>query len=177
MDKNTKIVNGINISGYSACKIINGISIGVIASDDSLSNGLKLGGFVARGIKQNGMELGVLGLAQKKVNGAGFTLLIAKADTLNGLFLGFMGVMPRNTNDTINIINGIAMGGGVVSNVMNGVSVSYIMNKSKIQKGLAIGGINITDKLRGFQFGLINYAGNNPKFLKWLPIMNLHLQK
>ena len=41
--------------------------------------------------------------------------------------------------------------------------------------GISIGLFNYSKKLKGFQFGLLNYVENNPKFLKIIPFINLHL--
>ncbi|MBC8426172.1 hypothetical protein H8E07_18820 [bacterium] len=40
--------------------------------------------------------------------------------------------------------------------------------------GLQIGLFNRTKNLHGVQIGLLNYAGNNPSGLKWLPGVNAH---
>jgi len=36
---------------------------------------------------------------------------------------------------------------------------------------------NRTEELHGLQVGLLNYAGNNPKGLRMLPFVNMHLKK
>jgi len=41
--------------------------------------------------------------------------------------------------------------------------------------GLSIGLVNYTAELRGVQIGLLNYARNNPRWLRLLPFLNLHL--
>ncbi len=41
--------------------------------------------------------------------------------------------------------------------------------------GISIGLLNTTSQLRGVQLGLLNYAGNNPRWLRLLPLVNLHL--
>ena len=37
-----------------------------------------------------------------------------------------------------------------------------------------IGVFNRADNLHGVQIGVLNYAGNNPSGLKWLPGINVH---
>jgi hypothetical protein len=41
------------------------------------------------------------------------------------------------------------------------------------QRGLTIGLFNYATHLSGAQLGLLNYAGNNPRFLRLLPGLNL----
>jgi hypothetical protein len=48
---------------------------------------------------------------------------------------------------------------------------------SEKHKGISIGLYNHSKKLNGIQFGLFNYAGNNPRALRYLPIVNMHLGK
>jgi hypothetical protein len=40
--------------------------------------------------------------------------------------------------------------------------------------GLSIGLVNFSRSLKGVQLGVINYAGNNPRWLRLLPIANAH---
>jgi len=42
------------------------------------------------------------------------------------------------------------------------------------QSGLTVGLFNYSWLLDGVQIGLINYARNNPKFMRWLPFINWH---
>ena len=41
--------------------------------------------------------------------------------------------------------------------------------------GVSIGLVNYTARLKGVQLGLTNYAGNNPRWLRLLPLVNVHL--
>ena len=41
--------------------------------------------------------------------------------------------------------------------------------------GLTIALFNYAAELHGVQIGLLNYAGNNPRGLRWLPLANAHL--
>jgi hypothetical protein len=63
-----------------------------------------------------------------------------------------------------------------VAKKVEGVMISTF-TFSKEHKGMALGGINYTKKLKGVQIGLLNYAGNNPKGLRLLPLINMHLGK
>ena len=73
-----------------------------------------------------------------------------------------------------NKMNGIAINSGYFSaKMVNGVSVAGYSRTSHMN-GLAIGIFNQTNKLHGLQLGLLNYAANNPKVLRMLPLINLH---
>jgi hypothetical protein len=52
-DKNVNSVNGLNIAGVSDIGKLNGISIGVLVSLDSYSNGIDIGGLTTRLGKHN----------------------------------------------------------------------------------------------------------------------------
>ena len=43
-------------------------------------------------------------------------------------------------------------------------------------KGLSIALVNIAKDLNGVQLGLFNYAGNNSKWLRLLPLLNVHVK-
>jgi hypothetical protein len=86
---------------------------------------------------------------------------------------------------------GLAFGGlGVgAGEELIGVGLSLGMTKAPVIKGLTISSYNKADEtfglsiaifnnvkeLHGVQLGLINYAGNNRKWLRVLPLINMHL--
>jgi hypothetical protein len=43
--------------------------------------------------------------------------------------------------------------------------------------GFQIGVANTAEYLEGVQIGLINYVGNNPKWARLLPIINMHFSR
>jgi len=177
-DKNVDKINGLNISGLSRCRKINGFSIGLVASLDTISNGMKIGGLAVTAKKHNGLAVAGLFLAGNKFNGVGLAGLSPFADTLNGLFVGLWGVTPWSSYDTINVINGLAIGGfGVNATKMNGLSLAFLLNLFKKQNGISISCFNSADELHGFQFGLLNYAGNNKRLFRWTPFFNFNLRK
>ena len=95
-------------------------------------------------------------------------------DTLNGFFIGGFAVSKWKSETQINQINGVAIALiGTSAEKVNGITIAAI-NGSTEHHGLSIGIFNRTEKLRGVQIGLINYAGNNPKGLRWLPLINMH---
>lgn len=175
-DKNANRINGLNISGYTEHNKSNGISIGILVSGDSVSNGIEIGGFAIKSKKHNGLALAVFGLNGTKLNGVGIGGLHAYADTLNGLFAGAFSVSAKSSEDSLGIINGVAVGGGVLTSKINGVSIGILANISDIQTGISIGAVNLTKELHGVQFGLINFAFNNRRF-RWTPFLNFNFRK
>jgi hypothetical protein len=82
-------------------------------------------------------------------------------------------------------LEGIAIGGvevtatrvsGLTVGLLNGVSLNSLdfraVNDS--HHGVAMGVFNFSRELTGVQIGLLNYAGNNPKWARLLPIINVH---
>jgi len=177
-DENVHHLNGISIAGISRCRTINGISISVLTLACKRSNGIIIGGLGVEPKNHNGIAVGGLYISGTKCNGIGIAGMSPYADTLNGVFAGLWGVMSLNKEDSIKVINGLAVGGmGVIASEMNGVSVAYFLNSFHKQKGVSIASINLTHELHGFQFGLINHAANNRRFLKWTPVFNFNLRK
>ena len=174
-DRNNFGKNDLSFSGFSARNHMNGISFAFLISGDSVSNGLKIGGVVARANKHNGLAIGGLGLTCNKLNGVGISGWNVSGDTLNGLFIGAFGV--ASFHGTIRVINGFAIGLGVVAGTMDGVSVALFSNIFDKQEGVAVSAINLAKELHGFQFGLINCALNNRKFFRWTPLFNFNLRK
>jgi hypothetical protein len=178
IDKQVKRVNIINFSLLKA-KVdkSNGLSLGLFINEDNYNNGLSLASIFNYGQSRNGLSIGGLFLNAKKINGVGFAGMSVSGDTLNGLFLGLYGVTSWSPDWKIKSINGCAMGlVGTGAEKVNGLTVGAI-NGSNEHHGLSVGLFNRTEKLRGVQIGLINYAGNNPKGLRWLPLINMHLGK
>lgn len=203
-DKNVNGINGLNVSGLSEVGRSNGLSIGILELLDSISNGIKIGGIVL-GTKTNGISLGgivsndtisnglkigilgawskrhngiamsVLSLNGEKFNGFGLAGFNVKTDTLNGLFIG-TGV-TSDFGDSLKVINGIAISiFGIISSKLNGLAVSVGLNFIDKQKGVAFALVNSTSELHGFQFGLINHAGNNRPLFRWMPLINFNLR-
>jgi hypothetical protein len=161
-DNNVNNINGISISGFCDGKINNGLTIGLIASSSNKHNGIAISGLI---------------LQASKLNGIGASM-ITFGDTLNGVFIGLYGVAHLNVDDNIKVINGVVFGTwGVRALKMNGLSIGIVQNKFDIQNGVSISIYNKTKELHGFQFGLINYAGNNRRIFRWTPFFNFNLNK
>ena len=91
--------------------------------------------------------------------------VFASNGRMRGLGIGGVGAMVKD-------INGVVLGGLINGASSEGWSFRVY---TETTVGIQIGLLNFTRHLRGFQFGLLNYAGNNPKWAKLLPIMNIHL--
>ncbi len=177
-DINVTNINGLNISGLSKSQIFNGVSIGIIASIDSIGNGIKIGGLGALAQKYNGLAIGGLFVFAEKINGVGIAGFSPMGDTLNGLFVGFYGVTEWDIDRNIKVINGIAIGGlGVKSRKINGLALGVFYNSFEIQNGVSFSTFNKTKELHGLQFGLLNYAENNRKLFRWTPLINFNFRK
>lgn len=177
-DKNVDAINGLNISGLSGSAKTNGLSIGLIANSDSTVNGISIAGLAGVSKKINGIAIGGIGVVSDKINGFGISGLGIVGDTLNGLFCSYLGYYVLK-KDSINRINGVTLGilSGSIAKDFNGLSIGILFNEYSKQNGIAIAAYNKTTELHGFQFGLLNYAGNNKKLFRWLPFVNFNLRK
>lgn len=189
-DKDVEAINGINISFKSSAKKSNGLSIGLLFSSDSISNGVKIGGIGAGAAYVNGVAIASLGVwAEQRFNGVGISGFALAADTMNGFFFSILGTTKWNTNKidvingaTIGIIgcntkklNGFALGFANYIVLQKGVAIGYVLNRSEEVNGVQVSLLsNKAQELHGLQIGLINYAGNNSKWLRWMPLLNFH---
>lgn len=172
-------VQQVNIINFSLLKVqanqSNGLAIGLFVNRDIINRGLSFAVIGNIGKKRNGIAIGGLFTNVSKINGIGIAGLGMIGDTLNGFFIGGIGVGKWQSVIPTDQINGIAIGIlGTAADKVNGLTIGAI-NGSSQHNGLSIGIFNRTEKLRGVQLGLINYAGNNPKGLRWLPLINMHL--
>lgn len=173
-------INGINVGLLNtATKISNGISIGLIANLDYKNNGLNMGGIVNSGYgSRSGVSIGglILNSPFGKINGIGLSSLWLSGDTLNGIFIST--AISGSGSREIKKANGIFIGLlGITANEIKGVCIASLLVKSENQKGFTIALINKSNNLNGIEIGLLNYVGNNPNGLKWLPIINMHFSK
>jgi hypothetical protein len=58
---------------------------------------------------------------------------------------------------------------------LHGFSTSTVNYYDNLQVGLSVGILNYAKKLSGVQIGLLNIAGNNPGWARYLPILNAHI--
>ena len=126
-------------------------------------------------------------MVAQDLDGVGASLGFIYADNrLRGIAVGGLGVAGSE------MIRGIAFGSlfvfskdvrGVTAGALNGFVLEEINLEDFLRfkfindryTGLSIGLINYTRRLKGVQFGLLNYAENNPRGLRLLPLINLHL--
>ncbi len=186
--------------------VINGISMGIIPTAGSMQpinlglmgvrtspknlNGLSAGGtYILSAGNINGLSISGLLTQTGVINGIAVSgLFVAGIQGINGLAIGGLAV----SSDTKNI-NGVALSPGILycGNNFKGIGVSGIFLRSGVFKGLALAGFaktnqmfglsfalyNRTNELHGIMLGLLNYAGNNPRGLRMLPFLNMHLMK
>jgi len=188
-------VNGISIGVIPAAGSMQPINLGILGVGTSPNNlnGLSLGGvFIGSGGNINGLSLSGLVIAadgdNSKISGISISGLgLGAAKSVNGLAIG--GIMVNSGGN----INGLATSLVILNCDGNfkGVAVTPGYMKSGEHKGIVFAGYaktnqmnglsvalyNRTEELRGIQFGLLNFAGNNPKGLKMLPLVNMHLGK
>ena len=194
------ITPGIAIAGKQA----RGLAVGgLLVTGGRLSGlGLSAGGVHAvedgRGLFVGGLGVG----ANKRLTGIALSLGgIGAGDRLRGLALAGFGVGAGKRLEGFAAslggvgsqgeIRGVALGGltvlapdieGLAAGALNGVIVHEVnlddfLKVKKVNQrfvGLSIGLVNYTRQLQGVQLGLFNYAGNNPRWLRLLPVINAH---
>lgn len=74
-------------------------------------------------------------------------------------------------------VKGLALAGGHFGcQTLDGMATGLYCRVGERQSGVTIGLLNTARRLDGLQIGLLNHAGNNPPMLRWLPILNLHIE-
>lgn len=181
-DKKVNTINGLNLAANSGANVAtNGISLALFFNADEDINGISFGTAANFGDNRNGLTTSTFAVFCFNNNGISISSCFTFVEKMNGICVsGFLIMGPFGGDDPFiskNTINGIAIAGyAVMANRINGITIAGY-NKIENQYGLSIGLVNKAQKLRGIQMGLINYAGNNPKGLKWLPFLNMHLGK
>jgi hypothetical protein len=188
-------VNGISIGVVPTGGSMQLINLGILGLGTSPSNlnGLSLGGFViGSGGNINGLSVsGLVTIADggtSIISGIALSGIgIGAKKAINGLAIGGLSVW------SVGDINGVVSVLAYLSGGKNfrgiGVTLGYLKSeaykgiafasyaKTNQMFGLSIALYNSTEKLHGIQLGLLNYAGNNRKGLRMLPLVNLHLGK
>jgi len=166
----------LGLIGVGTSHNLNGVSIcGMVVGSGGNINGLSISGLITMADDNSGIISGIA------ISAIGVSAHVA----VNGLAVGGFAV------GTSGNFNGVASSLAYISGgkYFRGLSVTTGYLESKMFKGVAVAGYaktdkmyglaialyNRTKKLRGVQFGLLNYAGNNPKGLRMLPFINLHL--
>ena len=182
-------LTGIALSlGGSFSGRVRGIEIGGIGAGGGDLGGIIVGGIGAGGEQVKGLIFGGLfvGSGKNLDSVAGSLGGIWAKNRLRGIALGGLGVGAEEA------IRGIAGGSlfvfsrdvkGVTAGALNGFILEDVNLEDFLRfrfindrfTGLSIGLVNYTRRLKGVQIGLLNYAENNPKWLRLLPLVNLHL--
>lgn len=153
-------ITGIALGGFGAGAggNITGLTFGIFgAGCGGNMTGINIGGFgVGCGGVLKGITIGGLGAGAPTVKGL----------TIAGIAAGGMDVKGIT----------IALGTIKVENEgsLKGFSASAFNQIKGKQTGVSLGIVNYARHLNGFQFGLINYVRDNPKYLRILPILNFH---
>jgi|WetSurMetagenome_2_1015567.scaffolds.fasta_scaffold00959_11 hypothetical protein len=151
-------INGLSISGLAiAGHNINGICINGLWTESSVISGLAFSGFIVGAYEAvNGLAVGGFGIeSEGEINGIAASLAYLGAQNYHGI-----GITP----------------GYLRTGIYKGLAIAGYANTDQFH-GLSVALYNRTDELHGFQIGLLNFAGNNRKGLKMLPLINLHLRK
>jgi hypothetical protein len=167
-----KHVRGAAIAGFFAGgqQSFSGLALaggGVFASS---FHGLGISGFGAGGEDVKGVLLTGGGMGGARMDGifvAGLGL--GATERIRGFAFGsFLAVAPE--------VKGVMIGGlnGLYIDRIDLVDFLHFELANKEFTGLSIGLVNYSAKLKGVQIGLINYAANNPRWLRLLPLINLH---
>lgn len=166
-------VRGINVGGLAvgAGESVYGISGSLIA--------------VASGNKTVGINVaGVAVAAGSKVYGLNVAgVAIGAGDEVKGINMAGVAIGARKITGLSaalvvggKYVNGVQIAPAymhvVEAGTMKGLAVSAFNHIKGTQKGVTIGIFNYARKLKGFQFGLLNYVKDNPLLLRLMPIMN-----
>jgi hypothetical protein len=108
-----------------------------------------------------------------------------RARNLSGLTVHGMNIQARERASGI-CVSGIHLSADVISGLsvapivragdLKGIVAGAVNSIARRQSGIAVGLVNRASVLKGIQIGLLNYAGNNPRGLRLLPIINVHLK-
>ncbi len=150
-----------------------GLSLDGLAKGERETNGIQLCA-ISEGSSCNGLSIGFLPSARLNGLAIGPVIILDKANgVVIGGFVGGIGYVGQLDSQT-GTLNGLAIGATSSAGALNGVSVAMLNTVTK-QRGIAIGVVNQTNELHGLQIGMINYVANNPVWLRYLPLLNLHL--
>ena len=182
---NDSVGNGLAIStAFTGGEYRNGIAIGGLMCGQQRMNGLGIGGiYYAAGVL-NGIELTFGWSWTKKLNGFAFGGVVASCDSVNGVCIGgdvvcgYKDTTAHGHDTSYGRLSGVAIAlFRTAATKLNGLAITLCYNQIIQQHGVTIAVYNNSTELRGIQIGLINHAANNPRGLRWLPFINMHLRK
>lgn len=185
-------IQGITVGGLGvgAGERLSGLAVGglgVGAGEDV--RGIMAGGLgVGAGGSLTGLSAALVGVGAGEdlvglaVGGVG----LGAGDRMRGVFVAGVGAAAP-------VVQGLAVGAAIGSEQyagvalapayfrlteggrLTGLSVSAFNHLRGTQQGLTIGLFNYARVLQGVQLGVLNYAGNNPLWLRLLPGLNVNL--
>ena len=183
-----KNVKGVCIGGLFAAgtESLTGLSLSLGGTYSARLRGMAIGGLGGGGEDLRGIIAGGFFVACQKLDGVASSLGGIGGESLDGIMLAGLGLGASER------IRGIGIGGclvfapeatGITVGALNGLYIDRIDLEDFLHfrmvnqqfTGLAIGLVNYSARLRGVQLGLFNYAGNNPRWLRLLPLVNVHL--
>lgn len=178
MNKRIRTLNGFDFTLLDDDQdgTSNGISVGIIAKAQHQNNGLSIGGIINGLDIANGIMVGPVISAVGRLNGIGIGSVLIP-DTLNGLVINTV-LLDRHLADSVrSVVNGVAVSVFRIDvGRVNGIAIS-LYNRAQAHNGLFVGAVNRSSRLKGVQIGLYNVALNNPRGLRRLPFINVHLGK
>ena len=165
-----RCTNGISFAAYQCPKKVDGLSLSLLGSEISQSTGISINGIYSGG-SHNGLSIN--GICNNNVQNNGVSIaLLNIGDFYSGLTIGGF------TNYARQRIQGLSFATFYNNSPeQKGIALSLLHNSFNEQSGVAISVFNKAEELHGFQFGLLNFAGNNRKLFQWLPFFNFNLRK
>lgn len=179
---------GLTLGGlFAGGGKVDGVTVGGLAVIGKRFRGVQAGGVGVFGGDVAGVSAG-FGVVGERIRGVTGTGWMAQAGPggLHGITASIVGVQSRGpirgiTGAGVAVlgrqdVSGVtAAFGGVEARDMNGLAAGGITRVHGTQRGVTLGLVNRAGTLRGVQVGLLNEARNNPRLLRWLPGVNVHL--
>jgi hypothetical protein len=166
-------VSGISLAGagIGAGQNLTGFTVALVG----IGAGEKVRGITVAGIgigageELKGLTIAGVGAGSPKVTGITIAMAVGGVDVkgimIAPAFFRVGGGDHQNDDGTVTSEDG----------VMTGLSVSAYNRIKGEQRGVALGIVNYTKRIKGVQFGVINIVRENPRGLRVLPIFNTKL--
>ncbi|HIE64507.1 MAG: hypothetical protein ABGX83_02685 [Nitrospira sp.] len=145
-----------------------GIAVGLLRTGGRQMEGIFLSGFAIGGKELRGLAVSSVVSFKKSIDGISIGIIGSFAEQARGLVIGGLYAVPTE-------MRGVSIG-GILSGAdqkMIGLSIGLV-NGADVFYGVQIGAYNVANELHGIQIGIFNFAGNNPTFLRWIPVINAH---
>jgi hypothetical protein len=161
---------GVFLVGAAGCESVSGLSLAGIGIASSKLNGISVCGLMLGGDVINGLTVSSLfSNASRAVNGLNVSgLAVMSEGDINGLAAAIAGIYGKETIRGCTLTAGYLQAGTTFGLTVAGYARIYEVH------GLTIALVNKTTELHGVQLGLLNFAGNNRKGLRLMPLLNMH---